>query len=95
MLREADKEVRRQLRVGERERLVAQAITRICEGSGVREQEVRSGGRRRGISRARAEISYYLSHELGVPAAEIARHLGVCTSSIVKSIQNIESGKEK
>ena len=95
VLREADKEVRRQLRVGEREGLVAQAISRICEDSGVREEEVRSGGRRRRVSRTRAEISYYLSHELGVPAAEIARHLGVCTSAIVKAIQNIESLKEK
>jgi hypothetical protein len=95
ILGEADKDVRRQLRVGERERLVAQAISRICEESGVREEEVRSGGRRKGVSRARAEISYYLSHELGVPAAEIARHLGVCSSAIVKAIQRIESRKEK
>ena len=95
MLREADKNVRRQLRVGERGRLVAQVISKICEEAGIREEEVRGGGRSRTVSRARAEISYHLSHELGIPAAEIARHLGVCTSAIVKAIGNQESRRKK
>ncbi len=53
------------------------------------------GGRRKKVSRARARIAYQLSSELGIPAAEIARHLGVCTSAIVKAIQNSESMKNK
>jgi len=40
-------------------------------------------------------ISYYLSRELGMPSAEIARQLGVCTSAIVKAIQNAETKNEK
>jgi len=53
------------------------------------------GGRRRKVSRARASIAYHLSFELGTPAAEIARQLGVCTSAIIKAIQNLESIKNK
>jgi hypothetical protein len=38
-----------------------------------------------------SKLSYHLSHESGIPLAEIARHLGVCTSVIVKAIQKLES----
>jgi len=58
--------------------------------SGIKEEELRNGGRRR-IYQARAIVSYHLSHELGIPLAEIARHLGVSTSVIIKAIQKLES----
>lgn len=95
ILREADNKVRRQLRVDERGRLVDRVISEICDEAEVEEGELRSGSRRRAVSRSRAEISYHLSHELGIPAAEIARHLGVCTSAIVKAIRKLESRREK
>ena len=31
-------------------------------------------------------------HEMGVPFAEIARHVGVCTSAVAKAVQSLESG---
>ena len=90
-LGEADKNVRRQLRPGERDVLVARVIKKVCDEAGIEEEELRNGGRRRRVSQARASVSYHLSHELGIPSAEIARHLGVCTSAIVKAIQKLES----
>ena len=39
-------------------------------------------------------ISYYLSCELGMPSAEIARQL-VCTLAIVKAIQKEENKNDK
>ena len=51
--------------------------------------------RTRKFSRARVKFAYHLSHELGVSGAEIARQLGVCTSVVVKAIQNIEGGGKK
>jgi putative transposase len=92
---EADKSLRRQLRVGERDVLVAGVIGKTCDEAGIKEEELRNGGRRREVSQTRARISYQLSRELGVPVAEIARHLGVCTSAIVKAIQKVESQREK
>jgi len=92
-LREAYKNLKRRLRLGESKVLMAQVIRKICDEAGIREQELRNGGRR--ISQARAMISYYLSHELGILTAEIARHLGVCTSAIIKAIQKLESQSEK
>ena len=91
ILSEADKNLRRQLRVGERDVLVTRVIKKVCDEAGIKEEELRNGGRRRKVSHARARISYHLSHELGIPAAEIARHLGVCTSAIAKAIQKLES----
>jgi putative transposase len=91
ILGEADKNLRRQLRLGERDVLVSRVIKKVCDEAGIKEEELRSGGRRRKVSQARATVSYQLSHELGIPAAEIARHLGVCTSAIAKAIQKRES----
>jgi len=39
--------------------------------------------------------SYYLSHEMGIPLAEIARHVGVCTSAVAKAVGNLEYKNEK
>jgi len=95
ILGEADKNLRRQLRLGERDVLVSRVIRKVCDEAGIKEEELRNGGRRREVSQARAGISYQLSRELGIPAAEIARHLGVCTSAVVKAIQKLESQREK
>ena len=67
-------------------------IKRMCDGEGIREKELRNGGQRREVSRLRAKISFYLSHELGIPMAEIARHVGVCGSAVVKAVQKMGSG---
>lgn len=90
ILREADKKTRRQLRLGERGRLIDQLIKKVCKEGGIGEEELRNGGQRKKVSQIRAKVSYQLSREWGVPMAEIARHLGVCTSAIIKTIQKLE-----
>jgi len=95
ILREADRNLKRQLPPSQKEVLIEQLIEKICRKEGVNEQELRMGGRRRKVSRARAKITHHLSSQLGIPAAEIARHLGVCTSAIVKAIQHQESAMNK
>jgi len=95
ILREADKNVRRQLRLGERKVLIDRIIKRVCNEEGIEEEELRNGGRRKKVCEVRGRISSQLSHELGVPTAEIARHVGVCTSAIVKAIQKLEGRIKK
>jgi transposase-like protein len=90
IIREAEKKVRRYLRVSEMKSCIDNAIKEICREEGVAEQELRLGVRTRKFSRVRAKISYHLSHEFGISRAEIARQLGVCTSAIAKAIQNME-----
>jgi hypothetical protein len=42
----------------------------------------------------RARISSHLSHELGIPMAEIARHVGVRGLAVIKAIQKMESADQ-
>jgi len=95
ILRKASKMLRRQLRVGERGRLADELIQRICKEEGIGEEELRSGGQRRKVSKIRSLVAYRLSHELGMSMAEVARYLGVCTSGISKAIRNFELSLRK
>jgi DNA-binding MarR family transcriptional regulator len=46
------------------------------------------------VSRLTAKISSHLSHEMGIPMAEIARLVGVCGSAVVMAIQKMESADQ-
>jgi plasmid maintenance system antidote protein VapI len=61
----------------------------------VSEQELRKGSRRSRVSEARAAIAYRSKEELGVSGAEIARYLGVNTSSINRILARIDELIEK
>ncbi len=87
ILREAEKKITRYIRVSERDKLIPQVIKKMCLEEGIREKELRMGGRTRKISKLRARISCYLVQEFGSSRAEIARHLGVCTSAIARAVQ--------
>jgi putative transposase len=91
IIKEADKKTTRYIRASDREKLITEAIKKICLEEGIAEQELRMGGRGRKICRVRARISRYLVQEFGFSRAEIARHLGVCTSAITRAVQNRES----
>jgi putative transposase len=84
----------RQLRQTKHQRS-GQTIQKIvemeCKGRGINERELKAGGKRSSVSAARAAIAYRCKEELGASAAEIARHLGVNTSSIVRSIERVMS----
>ena len=58
-----------------------------CRKEKINSKELRLGGRRRVVSRVRADLAHTLMNELGIPSAEIARQLGVSTSAIVKRLQ--------
>ena len=73
---------------------IQKIITGECKDRQVNEQELKAGGKRSSVSAARAVIAYRCREELGSSAAEIARHLGVNTSSIVRLIQRLEKGQK-
>ncbi len=93
ILREAGQRERRYLPERDRGGLIDRTIREMCKKEDVREGEVRLGGQTRRVSRVRAEIGLILSREYGIPMAEIARHLGVCTSGIAKAIRRKMEGK--
>ncbi len=94
ILKEAGRYLQRQMPLNERRDLMGRVIADTCREAGIKEQELRMGGRRKRVSRIRAELAYRLSRELGTPAAEIARQLGVRTSAIIKAVQKVESERK-
>lgn len=95
ILQEADMKLKRQLRLGERQKGIGEVLQRICAQEGVMEMALRNGGRKRKVSKARARICYSLSYEFGVPAAEIARNVGVATSAVTHILKGFEREAKK
>jgi hypothetical protein len=65
-------------------------VSGICKEEGIGVGEMRMGGQRRGVSRARERIAWVLSREYGVSLAEIGRQVGVCTSAVGKALRKKE-----
>ena len=85
----------RQLKLRKRGVTIGDIIREECARAEVRERELINGGRRRVVSEVRAIIAHRCAEEVGVSAAETARHLGVTTSSITRGIARAEEQMEK
>jgi hypothetical protein len=66
-----------------------------CRSRKVGENEVRKGSRRSRVSEARAAIAYRSKEELGISGTDIARYLGVNTSSINRTLARFDESIEK
>jgi len=71
-------------------RLTGLTLNRLVEDelekSDVSLQELKNGSRRQVVRRSKATIACCGTEELGASCAELARHLGVCTSSVSRVI---------
>ena len=90
VLQEAEQRQLRQLKICRSGKTIAEIIDGECAKAKISPQEVKHGSRRGAVSRVRALIAYRSREELGLSAAEIARHLGVATSSITRAIEKTE-----
>ena len=95
ILREADKRLRRQMKNKKEKDSIDRVIKKMCTEAGVKEEELRSGGKRRGVTKVRGEVASYLNKEMGLSMAEIARNLGVGTSAIGMAIGRMKDGEKK
>jgi hypothetical protein len=66
-------------------------MKKLCKEGGIDEEELQSGRKRRKVCQIRAKISYQLNHGMGIPFAEIARHVGVCTSAVAKAVESFSA----
>jgi len=95
VMRDVEEKIARQVR-SRGTKSIEQILQRMYRESGVSEKEVRSGSQRRRVSEVRAEIAFYLSREMGISMAEIARRLGVGTSAIAMVIRRkTDRGSER
>ena len=86
MMRDAQEAIARQVRNRGR-KPIEEIIGGMCRESGVSEMEIKSGSQRRRISKVRAEIACFLSREMGISMAEIARRLGVGASAVAMALK--------
>ena len=69
---------------------IAMIIEEECKQRHISPNELKAGRRRRKVSTLRTTIAKRGLDELGLSMAEIARHVGVTTSSIAKAVARLE-----
>ena len=92
ILKEAEEKARRQLKFKRGDETLSKIIEEEGKKEGISWNELRGGSRRRKASTVRARIAKRGVDELGLSMAEIARHVGVNTSSIAKALARLEEG---
>jgi REP element-mobilizing transposase RayT len=95
ILKELEERQLRQMRLRRKGRSIEDIIREECGKRKVSEQELRQGSRRTLVSEARAAIAYRSKEELGISGAEMARHLGVNTSSINRALAKMDEFTKK
>ena len=90
VLKEAEDRQLRQIKNKRAGRTIQMIIDEECRKMGINAEELKGGSKRRKVSGARSLIALRSRDELGLSSAEIARHVGVNTSSIIRSIERAE-----
>jgi len=78
--------VRRNLRFSQSKPEIGCVCRHICDAFAVSAGELCSGSRRRTVVAARCALAWVAVRELGYSGADVARHLGVTTSCITRSV---------
>jgi REP element-mobilizing transposase RayT len=82
LLSEAEQREKETLRIRHKVPDLLSLAKSITEGEGIEGEELRSGNRRREVVRARRVFCQLAIGKMGYPGAEVARFLGVTTSSV-------------
>lgn len=83
---ELDQRLRYQFPLAERIEKAEKILSAACKSSGLNEEALRAGGRRREMSRMRKVLAQRFVNELGLSQAEAGRLLGVSTPAIARSL---------
>ena len=90
LLKEAELRIKYQFTEKERILHAEEFIQEVCRKEDVNIHEIRSGSRRKHITRIRSEIAIKLVKYYGISLAETARSLGVSTSAVSKIVSKSE-----
>jgi len=91
VIKEAEDKSLRQMKLKRSGLTLLKIIEQECKKGQISRKELESGSRRSKVSQTRAQIARRGIEEIGLSAAEVARHLGVATSSITRAIEKKES----
>jgi hypothetical protein len=95
IFKESEKKQLRQMKIRRSGKNIDTIIKEESAKSKVSVIEFQSGSRRKTVSDMRAKIARRSLDELGLSMAEIARHVGVNTSSITRTIAKMEKRGDK
>jgi REP element-mobilizing transposase RayT len=90
ILKEVEEKTKHQIKLRRSGKTLTGIVEEECKKERISPNELKGGGRRRKISSLRATIAKRGLDELGLSLAEIARHVGVNTSSIRKAVFRLE-----
>jgi REP-associated tyrosine transposase len=90
IFKKAKKQQMRQMKIRRSGRTMHDIIDEECEKRRISRNELQAGSRRKTVSDMRAMIARRGLDELGLSMAEIARHVGVNTSSITRTIAKMQ-----
>ena len=82
IIKEAEAKIKYQFPIKEHPEKINEFIVKVCKDEKVSIEELRAGGRRREMSKVRAQIAIGLVERYGVSLAEVARQLGVTASAV-------------
>ena len=85
LLSEVNEQERQTLRLSSKVTDLASLAKRIALDEGITELELRSGSRRKTVSKARRLFCHAAVKRMGHPGAYVARFLGVTTSAVVRA----------
>jgi REP element-mobilizing transposase RayT len=89
IVKEVEERQLRQIKYRRGGKTIQKIVDEECKACEINQKELKAGGKRSSVSTARANIAYRCREELGASAAEIARHLGVNTSCIIRAIERV------
>ncbi|MBN1227368.1 MAG: transposase [Deltaproteobacteria bacterium] len=90
LLKEGNKQEKESLRFTTKKPDLASLAKHISRNEGIMESELKSGSRRRKISKARRLFCQLSVGKMGCPGAQVARLLGVSTSAVIRAAHSEE-----
>jgi hypothetical protein len=95
VIKETEEKQLRQIKLRRKGLTLDRIIEQEVKKSRISIQELKTGSRRKAASETRAKIAARAVTDIGASCAEIARHLGVCTSSISRVVAKGAEGHGK
>ena len=92
LLSEVNERESQTLRLSSKVSDLALLARRIAHDEGITESELRSGSRRKKVSKARRLFCHVAVKRMGHPGAHVARFLGVTTSAVVRAANSENLG---
>jgi len=89
IIKEAETNIRYQFSAKVNSEKINKFIAKVCKNESISIEELKAGGRRREVSRVRAQIAIGLVKTHRVSLAVVAGHIGVSTSAVSKIISRV------